>query len=148
SDGRAVSNLVQVRQDGNIELDSLMPGEYRLLSAAPVRGLYLKEATYGGDDVLNGPLNFVARSQGTLQVLLSARVAEVEGAVTDNNSRPAGRVTVVLVPDRFDRLDRYAVASTDALGRFKMESVAPGDYLAFGWESFEGYSWLDPSVLR
>ena len=136
-----------VHREG-LTMDGLMPGEYRIARFVHPNGYYVKTATFNGTDVLDHSFYFDATTAGQLQVLLSSRVAQVEGTVLKESLQPASNVYVVLVPDKMrGRRERYAVAVTQQDGSFVLSSVAPGDYKAFSWESIEPYSWLDADVL-
>jgi len=37
---------------------------------------------------------------------------------------------------------------TDAQGRFKLESVPPGNYVAFSWETVEPTAWLNAEFMK
>jgi hypothetical protein len=55
-----------------------------------------------------------------------------------------------LIPDGAgrSRFDLYRTTSTDALGHFHVEGIAPGDYRAFSWEDVENGAWQDPDFIR
>jgi hypothetical protein len=132
-----------------LTIDGLMPGEYRISRFSHPRGFYVKSATFNGSNVLDQTFQFNTSIVARLKILLSSRVAEVEGKVVNESLQPASNVYVVLVPDKMrGRSERYSVVVTQEDGSFSVPSVAPGDYKAFAWESIETYSWMDPEVLR
>ena len=40
------------------------------------------------------------------------------------------------------------MGTTDAMGRFHIEGLPPGDYKAFSWEDIETGAWQDPDFIR
>jgi hypothetical protein len=85
----------------------------------------------------------------TLDIVLSPNVSQIEGIVTDAKMQPVGGVQAVLIPDsNRDRLDLYKTATTDQAGRFKITSVAPGEFKIFSWETLDGNQYFDPDFLR
>jgi uncharacterized protein (DUF2141 family) len=59
---------------------------------------------------------------------------------------------VVLVPQDKERRAQsvyYRSAATDESGRFRFQSVVPGDYAVFAWEDLEeGDAYMDPEFLK
>ncbi len=41
----------------------------------------------------------------------------------------------------------YKSDSTDVNGRFKLERVPPGDYVAFAWDGIESGDWQNPEFV-
>jgi hypothetical protein len=136
--------------DGTFTIEGLSPGEFVV---GPVSGLpsgfYVKEARFNRVDVLSQPLRFTGAGNGALEIVLSSKAGQLEGAVVDGLSRGAAGAQVVLVPEgQRQRADLYKTAATDATGRFVFRSVPPGDYRVFGWEALESYAYFDPELLR
>src|SRR5262249_23208757 len=72
-----------------------------------------------------------------------------KGFVTDKDRRPLANTTVAVMPDAAlrQRLDLYKSVMTDESGRFRLEGIAPADYLIFAWEEIEDRLWLDPDFI-
>jgi hypothetical protein len=136
-------------EDGTLRVDGLPLGEYRISRFYHPDGFYVKAATFGGADLLRRSFYFDGSSTPRMEILLSSRVARIEGRVLDEKSQPVSNAYVVLVPDGMrHRADLYLTAVTAEDGRFTLPSVPPGDYKGFAWETIETYSWFDPDVLR
>ena len=135
--------------DGTFRADNVIPGEYRVF-VAPLRAdVYVKQARFNQNDVLNGPLKFSASDSGTLEILLSSRGGQITGSVLDERQRGVPNILAVLIPDRQrDRIDLYKSAMSDANGLFSLRSIAPGDYHLFAWEALDSYAYFDPDVVR
>jgi hypothetical protein len=66
----------------------------------------------------------------------------------DDRQQPVANASVVLVPDRRERLDLFKSTVANASGQFTIQGVAPGAYKVFAWEAIEQFSYFDPDVLR
>lgn len=139
-----------VQPNGTFALQQVGAGDYRLTVTGMPRNAYVKMARLGGIDILNSGLHVDRQPTGELQVLVSPNTAALDGTVTDEKQEPAINVTIVLVPDPAHRTrwDLYRTVSTDALGKFHVEGVAPGDYKVFAWEDVETGAWQDPDFIR
>jgi hypothetical protein len=139
-----------VQGDGTFTLQVMGQDEYRLAVAGMPRNAYVKAARLGGADVLNEGLRLDRPPNGQLDILVSPNAGTVDGTVSNDKQEPSINVSVVLVPDAAhrQRSDLYRTISTDALGHFHLEGVAPGDYKAFAWEDVETGAWQDPDFIR
>jgi hypothetical protein len=72
--------------------------------------------------------------------------------VVDRKGSPLSNYSVVLFPpdpSRWHRESRFlAMARSDNAGRFRVESVPPGTYLAVAVAALPMGSWQDPPVLQ
>jgi hypothetical protein len=139
-----------VQADGTFTLQVMGQDEYRLAVTGMPRNAYVKAARLGGTDVLNEGLRLDRPPNGQLDILVSPNAGTVDGTVSNDKQEPSINVSVVLVPDTAhrQRSDLYRTISTDALGHFHLEGVAPGDYKAFAWEDVETGAWQDPDFIR
>ena len=138
-----------VKEDGSFSLAGLDPG----LGTVQVFGVpenhYVKSVRLGENEWVDGAVT-VSAGAGSLDVLLSANAAQVEGVVLDEKQQPAPGATVVLAPDerRRGRPDLFRTAVTDQHGRFVLKSLAPGDYKLFSWAEIEAGATQDPEFLK
>jgi hypothetical protein len=146
--GGASSATVQA--DGTFTLQQVGRDDYRLSVGGMPRTAYVKMARYGGIDVMSEGLRLDRQPTGALDILISTNTGIVDGAVQNDKQDPSVNVTVVLIPDGAgrSRFDLYRTTSTDAMGHFHVEGVAPGDYHAFSWENVENGAWQDPDFIR
>jgi len=135
-----------IEPDGTFTISSVPQGSYRPVLRIPP-GLYLKAATYGGVEVIENGLNFDGMNDTDLELQISSKVASLRGTVRNQRSGPSPRVAVLLIPERRDRKELYAMAITKENGDFEMTNLPPGNYKLFAWESIEPFSWHDPAVL-
>jgi hypothetical protein len=138
-----------INGDGTFRVDNVVPGEYRVLVAPLPPDIYVKQARFNQNDVLNGPMRFSSSDSGTLEVLLSSRGGQIAGSVYDERQRGVPSILAVLIPDRQrDRIDLYKTSMSDANGLFSLRSIAPGDYHLFAWEALDSYAYFDPDVVK
>jgi len=104
-------------------------GTYRLefwSSSKAFEAYFIKAVSLDGKDVTDS--GFGAEGPISLDVVVSAQGAAVEGFVLDDTDKPASDVQVVIVPDstRRSRYDLYQIASTDYRGHFSLRR-RPGE---------------------
>jgi 5-hydroxyisourate hydrolase-like protein (transthyretin family) len=136
-------------KDGGFKLDNTPPGEFRVAVLGLPAGYFIKEASFGGADVLNQVLRFDSSQTARLEIVISPNSAQLSGVVMNDKQQPASGVQVVLIPDRGrGRVELYKTSVTDDAGRFMMMGVPEGDFRLFAWEAIEPNSWFDPDVVR
>jgi hypothetical protein len=151
----AVDTLVNVAQppavkdDGTFVMENVSPGDYRLALVAPPANVYLKEARFGGTDLLRDNVAVTESGGGSFQIVLSANGGQITGTLVDKDSKPVPATQVVLVPDRQrDRRELFKATNTDQSGRFTLLGIPPGDYKVFAWDEIEPFAFTDPEILR
>ena len=135
--------------DGSFSLVGVLPGQYRVI-VQPSQDFYVKEIRYERAEALNNPVEVSRRNadSGTMEILISRNVGQVDGVIVDERMQPVAGVQAVLVPDNRGRTDLFRNATTDQTGRFTLRGVAPGDYKLFAWEALENFGYFDPDILR
>jgi len=122
----------RVAADGSVRLAGVTPGVWDFSLDAMPEGLWIKSATYGDTDVLQGRLTVTAGPPSVLRIVLAENGAQVSGTVTC--PRDAGQATVVLAPAA-PELRRsaamYRIASTQDPGVFVFKGFRPGTYKLF-----------------
>jgi hypothetical protein len=138
-----------ISADGTFRVDNIVPGEYRVFVAPLPPDVYVKQARFSQNDILNSPMRFSSADSGTIEILLSSRGGQIVGSVLNDRQRGVPAVLAVLIPDRQrDRIDLYRTSMSDANGLFSLRSIAPGDYHLFAWEALDPYAYFDPDVLK
>jgi len=142
------AGAVQPDANGAFSIPGVTPGEYKLRVNGLPADVYVKEARLENKDPLEG-LTILDRIDGSLDVTLSSRSAQIDGTVAGLDGKPAANVQVVLVPERLrNRQDLYKTATTNQDGRFNMRGIAPGDYRVFAWEDIEPFAYFDPDGMK
>jgi 5-hydroxyisourate hydrolase-like protein (transthyretin family) len=135
--------------DGSFQLNGITIGEYRVSLPQLTPGFYIKEIRYGLTDALARPFQFNPGQPARLEILLSQRVAQVNGVVFNARSEPVSGAQVVLIPnDSRDRAELFKGTTTDQDGRFTIRNAAPGQYRILAWETIEPWLWFDPDILK
>jgi hypothetical protein len=130
---------------GNASLDTTMDDALRFY-ASDVFGPYLvrvsglpagwvvKAVTLGGADITDVPTAFTTEHEDRLHVVLSSRVAALEGQVSGDSSTPAaGAKVFVFAEDRSSwRMSSPRTRSVDVGedGKFRVADLAAGRYYA------------------
>jgi protocatechuate 3,4-dioxygenase beta subunit len=100
------------------------------LSASLPRGFYLKSARRGDADVLENGLD-ASVGEGPLELLLSAKVANLRGSVTDDEGAPVAYARVNLASEDARRTGHRRITrkfTTGPDGRFDIPGFPPGNY--------------------
>jgi protocatechuate 3,4-dioxygenase beta subunit len=139
-----------VQADGTFMLQQVGRDDYHLTVSGMPRNGYVKSARYGAMDVLSDGVRLDKAPSVPLDIVVSSNTGSADGTVQNEKQEPSANVTVVIIPDapRRNRLDLYRTTSTDAMGRFHIESIPPGDYKVFSWEDVETGAWQDPDFMR
>jgi len=130
-------------------INDAIESDYRVDVTDLPSGTYIKSIRFGAADLMDGLLHLDPRSRDRIEIVLGTNVGALEGIVTDKDRRPLANTTVAIVPDAAlrQRFDLYKSATTDESGRFRLEGIAPADYLIFAWEEIEDRLWLDPDFI-
>lgn len=129
------------------------PGMTRVNLVGTPGGWSVKAVRYRGVDVIDTGLEVRAYEDvSDVEIELTNKVTDVSGAVTNSRGEPAkDYALVVFASDRqkWPGPTRYTrTARPDQNGRFKVNGLPPGDYLAVAVEYIEPGSWGDPDILE
>ena len=125
----------RVEDNGTFKIAGVNPGKYYIaITGAP--GTYIKQMTFAGQDVTRRQLDLTGAG-GSLNIVVSKKVAELSGAVANSRGEPMAGANVSVWP----RIPNLAIANggvrtltTDQNGAFRMANMIPGDYYAAAWE--------------
>jgi hypothetical protein len=139
-DGPGGALTAQVKEDGTFRFSGVGLNKYAL-NAQP-QGAYLKSARFGGQDVTHAPIDTTSGAGGTLELVLSSKVATITGSVQNEKAEASAGMTVTLWPKipLTRPVEGVRAAFTDQNGGFKFQGLAPGDYYVAAWEE------LDPGL--
>jgi Carboxypeptidase regulatory-like domain len=146
--------LTAGRGDFRVNVSPLLnvPGAFQIparLIPPTSSNLYVKSIRLGNADVLNDGLHLDGKPDAALEIVIGTTPGSIEGLVVNESRQPVPNVAVSLVPDvsRRRRMDLYKIATTDSNGRFKIDHVPPGDYVAFAWDGFDSGDWQNPEFV-
>jgi hypothetical protein len=113
----------------------------------------VKAVLQGDRDIADLPLDMKSGEElAGLQVVLTDRVSTVTGQLLDAMSGTAADGTVLLFPadsTKWYEGSRFVrVARPDQQGRYRIQGVLPGEYLAVALDYVEDGIWNDPEFLE
>jgi hypothetical protein len=120
---------------GRFAISSLPPGEYTfaIYNRPGEPSIYIKKAVCGGRDYAGRVFSLAIGTTLDCDVVLGNDTGVIHGEVRSGES-PAPGLVVVLTPasSELRRVPRYTLtAKTDAVGRYHITGVIPGDDLLF-----------------
>ena len=138
---------IETGPDGDYRLAGLERGVYRLRVNLEGRQLYLKSVKYNGEPQVASRIDLRTGRAGTLDLVFSARVANLQGrVVSGSDSGELKATTTVLLTDELGHI--VGQAGTDQKGRFDVGVVAPGKYRLFAIEDFDASQWGPPAMVK
>jgi protocatechuate 3,4-dioxygenase beta subunit len=149
--GGAPSFDASVNRDGSFEIRHVPAGSYRVSAWAAVnfaRDSFVQSIHLGSADVTNSGFN-VSGGNYSLEIVMNAQAAAIQGAVMDAKDQPVAGATVIAVPDaaRRGRSDTCESDRADQQGRFNLHGLAPGEYDVIAVEYLED-DYRDPEFLK
>jgi hypothetical protein len=141
-----------VMKDGSFQMKDVAPDTYRLQvdGSEAVRDYFVKAVNLNGKDVSYSGFA-VGGTSSSLEIVLSADGAAIEGVVTSHNNSPASDIEVICIPDskRRERHDLYQEVKTDHRGHFSLRGLNPGQYKLFPLDEDIGEDEIsDPEFVR
>jgi hypothetical protein len=142
-----------INGDGTFEMRALFDRKY-INATVPGGAWVLAAVLHNGVDVTDTPIDFEpGRRVDGLEVVLTSKISELSGVVTDDRGRPALDASVVVFPrnpDRWIYQSRYLrSARPDQQGRFVFKNLPPRDeYLLVAVRDLEEGRFADPEFLQ
>lgn len=137
------------REDWTFELPGLRGRT--LIRAGTSSDWQTKRVRREGVDVTDTPLDFATDIDG-LEVELTQRFTTVSGRVSDDRGNVARDATVVVFADNAEKWGPHSrfirSARPDQHGRFKIEGLPPGRYVASAVGYLEPGEEQDPDLLK
>jgi len=131
-------------QNSILAVRNITPGRYSV-ELSPNSPWYVQSARCGQTDVLREDLVFApGRRPDPLEVVLRDDGARLSGSVHSDNQAAAG--AVVLIPEQ-GSLNQAKLTQSSPAGQFQFDSLAPGDYRLFAFDTVEGLEFRNPEVL-
>jgi protocatechuate 3,4-dioxygenase beta subunit len=146
------SSIAHGAPDGSFQWTDVPAGNYYVQvmgDSAGNEGWFVKSLIAGGRDVNDSGLS-LSGGTASLDLVVSANGAVVEGVVVDHKGEPVSNSLVVAVPEQRlrSRTDQYRKTVTDQNGRFTLRGIRPGDYTLFTWETVEGDAYYNSDFLK
>jgi protocatechuate 3,4-dioxygenase beta subunit len=139
-----------VTKDGSFELKNVTGGSYQLLVGTKsnnLRDYITKSVNLDGRDVADS--GFIVNAGTSLEVVVSANGATIEGTVVDSKGKPVAYAAVLDVPSagHRNRTDLYQQDTTDELGHFSLRGLNPGKYTVLAFDELQA-DVRDPEFLK
>ncbi len=146
----------QVRDDWTFEMQGLSGP--RLFRLGVPKGWALKAVRASDIDVTDTPMPLGTKDQSVndLEIVVTNRVTDVTGSVTDARGQPVDDYTAIVFSvdaQRWHRFSRYiAFARAPQDGTFHVRGLAPGEYYVAAVDRMHGTEglgeWQDPAFLK
>jgi protocatechuate 3,4-dioxygenase beta subunit len=148
--GGFTGNAFPAAADGTFSLEA--PGGFARFDVKRLPpGWMVKSISLDGAEIDDVPMDF-GTGRRHIDVVLTDRLTAVSGIVVDRNGQTLPNYSVVLFPpdaSRWQGESRFVRASrSDNSGRFRIEGVPPGSYLAVAVAGLPMESWRNPEVLQ
>ena len=149
--GGAIPESGRVRDDWSFTVVSVF-GAARVRAMVP-DGWTVKAVLHDGRDITDTPIEMKSGETLTdVQVVVSSRVTSVSGQLADDKGAPLVDGTVIVFADdaaKWSDDSRWVRAvRPDQQGRYQIQGLPPGDYLAVAVDYVEEGLWNDPEYLE
>jgi hypothetical protein len=127
------------------------PGDFRVVVSGLAQHAYVKSIRLGAEDVLRDGLHIrEGDPSNPLEIIIATDAGELTGTALDDQRAPMPNAAILLVPilQGLPATSAALPARTDAMGRFTIPGVRPGNYKLFAWEYVEPGSWEAPGFLN
>jgi hypothetical protein len=144
-----IGRLQTPTPEGAFTVPGISEGTYRFVVNGLPPNAYVEEIRAEGRPVFDSGIYVADKPVDGVQVLINMGGGTVQGTVITSDRKPAGRVTVVLVPEANHRQNAslYKTTTSNADGSFTLRGVHPGVYKVFAWESVANGAWLNSVFL-
>jgi hypothetical protein len=139
----------ETRDDLTFEVGKLS-GLRQILVSVSSPAWALKRITLEGQDVTDKPVDLRTKDVEGVEVLLTPKVSDVKGTVSDERGMVADYAVVIFPsdPTKWTGRSRFVVMTRPTQeGRF-LARLPPEDYLAVALPSVGQYEWADPEFLQ
>lgn len=136
--------------DGSFTLDGVVSPAVLSVRALP-DGWIVKAVWLAGRDIFDQPTDFTTALNLPVEIVVTDRVSEVTGHVTDDRGERVETYTVLVFPQDPSRWESPSARIRDAQvhrgGNYRIDRLVGGDYLAVAVRSLPPNAWRDPEVL-
>jgi protocatechuate 3,4-dioxygenase beta subunit len=151
--GMPNTTRLPVNADGSFDTTAAFGvGVLQLTRTPATAGWFLKSMVIEGREVSSGPLDFGSLDGKQVEIVLTRRRGTMTGTIVDRRANPVVDASVVVFPaetaDWTPFTDRIATARPDQNGRFEIDGLPPGRYLAAVVDSLEPGDERNPEALE
>ncbi len=145
---------IQVAEDGSFSATELSQDKYRI-TVNPGAAAYVKAITVGGQNILDTALDLSGGGGGPMEVILSTKIATVNGMVEKQKQDDAPGSIVIAIAGANGTLSLLSTASgqsplarVDDNGKFSIANLPPGEYKLIAFEEIDLATASDPEFLK
>jgi hypothetical protein len=142
--------MVEVKDDWTFEM-RVREGPALIRAGRVPEGWILKAVMHRGVDVTDSGLPLAGERVDGVELVLSSRVAALNGTVKDDRERSVTDCTIIVFaddPDRWGPSSRYLFATRPTQnGRYEIAKLPAGHYLAVALDYLEEGQHTDPEYL-
>lgn len=139
-------SLTSPSDNGEFVMANIVPGRFRLAFGGLPSTHYIKEIRLG-EQVVAGDDPELTNPATPVTVVVAVSKAEISGSVRNEKGEAAPGAIIGLVPEP-RRPFRQRVARADQSGTFRLQNVAPGEYLLFAFDQLENGVLDDEEFLK
>lgn len=140
-----------VHSDGTFSIGSVIGRSVIQVENLP-DGWSLESVRRRGVDITDEPAEFGEGTENVVEITLANRTTELTGSVRGARGLGVSDYTVIVFPSdpaRRHRLSRRLKGARQRQdGRYRIEGLPPGSYLAVAVETLPRTAWNDPAVLE
>jgi len=142
----------RVDKDGRFTIAGVQAGAHLIRPAGQLRGWTLRAVTVDGRDVTDTAVELRSGQHlGGLEVTLTDKINEINGALSSEQGAPATEYTVLAfsTDSAFWRPQsrHIATARPDQTGRFRIRGLPAGDYYLTTVDPAQQGEWYEPAYL-
>jgi len=138
--GIASPSSSQIKDDGIFQIRGVGTSKYSWNVLGLPDGTYVKSIRFGGQDITHASLDMTSGAPGAMEIVLSAKAADVSGSVHNEKGEPLAGLYVTVwpkIPDTAGTTGGVKQGITDQNGGYRIGGLAPGDYYVAAWEEIE-----------
>ena len=152
--GMGFNPPIEVAADGSFSATELSQDKYRVM-VTPGAAAYVKAVTVGGQNILDTGIDLSSGGVGPMEVLLSTKIATVNGMVEKQKQDDAPGSVVIAIVGANSELTllstasgQSALARVDESGKFSIANLPPGEYKLIAFEEVDLATASDPEFLK
>ena len=152
--GMGFNPSIEVAADGSFSATELSQDKYRIM-VTPGAAAYVKSITAGGQNILDTGIDLSSGGVGPMEVLLSTKIATVNGMVEKQKQDDAPGSVVIAIVGANSELTllstssgQSALARVDESGKFSIANLPPGEYKLIAFEEVDLATASDSEFLK
>ena len=147
-----LTGFTMIGADGAFSMVNLVDGQYSLMGVLGMPAdAYVSEILLDSRSVFDAGIITIGKgSQVNMEVVVSRGGGTIQGTVQDSKHNLVPAIRITLIPDlpRRGNALLYKTATSNPMGVFNFNGIAPGSYKLFAWEHNTASAEQDPDFIR